>query len=79
MGGLIGYYAFNDDPADGNTGDPIDSITGLKSPFRYNCTEFKCTALDDYVWRNNDDYRYGCFVEQNLYFLTFLLFQICFR
>ena len=27
---------------------------GLESEYRYDCEQFKCTPLDDYVWRNND-------------------------
>ena len=27
--------------------------TGIDSPYRYDCNEWKCTPLDDYVWRDN--------------------------
>ena len=27
--------------------------TGVDSPYRYDCNEWKCTPLDDYVWRDN--------------------------
>jgi len=33
---------------------------GVKSIYRYDCDDesVNCTPLDDYVWRNNDDYEY---------------------
>ena len=31
---------------------------GLESPYRYDCEKFKCTPLDDYVWRHNDGKSY---------------------
>ena len=33
--------------------------TGLDSPYRYDCNEVECTPLDDYVWRDNKDFRKG--------------------
>ena len=34
--------------------------SGLQSIYRYDCDDesVNCTPLDDYVWRNNDDYEY---------------------
>ena len=26
---------------------------GIDSPYRYDCDEWNCTPLDDYVWRDN--------------------------
>ena len=52
-GGLIGYYAF----CDADEVVATDDNVGLQSPFRYNCSEVNCTPLDDYVWRDNADYK----------------------
>ena len=35
--------------------------TGLDSPYRYDCAEVECTPLDDYVWRDNKDFRRGTY------------------
>ena len=32
--------------------------SGLDSPYRYDCDKVKCTALDEYVWRDNKDFSY---------------------
>merc|ERR1712147_195311 len=37
--------------------------SGLDSPYRYNCDEVDCTPLDDYVWRDNKDFRYEQIAE----------------
>jgi len=33
-------------------------IMSKESPYRYDCNEVSCTQLDEYVWRDNSDYRY---------------------
>ena len=32
---------------------------GLDSPYRYDCNEVKCTPLDEYVWRDNEDWSFN--------------------
>ena len=32
---------------------------GLDSPYRYDCNEVQCTPLDEYVWRDNNDWSYS--------------------
>ncbi|CBY10209.1 unnamed protein product [Oikopleura dioica] len=45
--------------------DPIRKAAnfGLESPYRYDCNEVSCTQLDEYVWRDNSDYRYEIVAE----------------
>ena len=36
-----------------------ETIGGLNSPYRYDCvSEVECTPLDQYVWRDDKDYRF---------------------
>ena len=35
-----------------------NSVKGIDSPYRYDCNEVKCTALDEYVWRDNEHFAY---------------------
>ena len=32
---------------------------GFDSPYRYDCNEIQCTPLDEYVWRDNNDWSYS--------------------
>ena len=36
-----------------NSNSQTEVKTGIDSPYRYDCNEWKCTPLDDYVWRDN--------------------------
>ena len=37
-----------------------ESIGGLNSPYRYDCvSEVECTPLDEYVWRDDKDYKFS--------------------
>ena len=36
-----------------------DDEVGLDSPYRYDSYEVECTPLDEYVWRDNNDWSYS--------------------
>ena len=63
--GLTGNAETEDDHSEG--GSPSDpwfpnpeSIGGLTSPYRYDCvSEVECTPLDEYVWRDDKDYKFS--------------------
>ena len=56
--GLTGNAETEDDNSDRWFPNP-EKIGGLKSPYRYDCvSEVECTPLDEYVWRDDKDYRY---------------------
>ena len=56
--GLTGNAETEDDNSDRWFPNP-ETIGGLKSPYRYDCvSEVECTPLDEYVWRDDKDYRY---------------------
>ena len=47
-----------------SNGDPLSSLKdGLQSPYRHDCSKVKCTALDEYVWRDNNDFKYETVAE----------------
>ena len=33
-------------------------VNGIDSPYKYDCSTVKCTALDEYVWRDNEHFSY---------------------
>ena len=33
-------------------------VNGIDSPYKYDCSSVKCTALDEYVWRDNEHFTY---------------------
>ena len=37
----------------------LNDEVGLDSPYRYDCNEVECTPLDEYVWRDNNDWSYS--------------------
>ena len=63
--GLTGNAETEDDHSGG--GSPSDpwfpnpeTIGGLTSPYRYDCvSEVECTPLDEYVWRDDKDYKFS--------------------
>ena len=54
----------DDHSGGGSPSDPWfpnpESIGGLNSPYRYDCvSEVECTPLDEYVWRDDKDYKFS--------------------